>query len=161
MVWALIIWTFLVTVIAVSFVFFIFAQRKQIRAALREHRIEGRIPAKGDLELSSLDEPLIYEKALTENASHHGARVVAKKPWRPNDHVLIRLPRWDRASRARIAYCNTLRGDAFAIGLQFLSVADDSVKSTWDISNVELLSHPYRPQGLLNRFKMKKRIFPY
>jgi hypothetical protein len=127
MVWAITIWTFLVTAIAALFMFFIFAQRKQIREALREHRIGGRIPAEGDLELSSLDEPLIYEKAHTENASRHGARVVASASWRPNDHVLVRLPACERPSRARIAYCNALRGDAFAVGLQFPSVVNDWV----------------------------------
>jgi hypothetical protein len=125
MVWAITIGIFLGTVVAVLFMFFFFSHR--FREALREQRIERRIPAEGGLELSSLDEPLTYEEALTENASRHGARVVAKKPWRPNDHVLVRLPRWERPSRARIAYCKALPGDAFAIGLQFPSVVDDWV----------------------------------
>lgn len=125
--------TFIATLVAVRLMLFIFSQ---IREAVREQRIERRIPAQGDLELSSLDEPLIYDKALIENASRHGARVVAKKHWRPNDHLLVTLPQCSRSSRARIAYCNPLPGDAFAIGLQF--------PSTLDVSNVERLSHPYR-----------------
>jgi hypothetical protein len=103
MVWVITIATFLGTV-AVLLVLFIFSQRKQIREAVSEQRIERRIPAKGDLELSSLDEPPIYDKALIENASRHGARVVTKKPWRPNDLLLVRLPQCDSPSRARVAY---------------------------------------------------------
>jgi hypothetical protein len=139
MVWVLTIATFLGTV-AVLLIFFIFSQRKQIRGAVRERRIERRIPAKGDLELYSLDELPIYDQALIENASRHGARVVTKKPWRPNGQLLVTLPQCNRPSRARIAYCSALYGGAFAIGLQFLSVVDDSVKS----SNIEPFSHPYR-----------------
>jgi PilZ domain len=139
MVWVITIATFLGTV-AVLLMFVIFSQRKQIREALRERRIERRIPAKGDLELSSLDEPPICDQALIENASRHGARVVAKKPWRPNDQLLVTLPECNSPSRARIAYCSSLPGDAFAIGLQFPSVVGDSVKS----SNIDPFSHPYR-----------------
>jgi hypothetical protein len=135
MVWLITFATFLGTVV-VLLMFFFFFQREQIRAALKERRIERRIPAKGDLELFSFDEPPIYDKALIENASRHGARVVAKKPWRPNDLLLVRLPQCDSPSRARIAYCSSLRGAAFAIGLQFPSVVD--------MSDVEPSSHPYR-----------------
>ena len=144
MVWVITIATFLGTMVAVLLMLFILSQRRQIREVIREHRIEKRIPAKGDLGLSSLGEPLIHDQALIKNASRHGARVVARKPWRPNDQLLVRLPQCSTPSRARIAYCNALRGDAFAIGLQFSSVAGEPDKSTWDLSNVELLSHPYR-----------------
>ena len=142
-VWPITIATFLGTVVAVLLMVFIFSRRKQIGAALREQRIERRIPAQVGLELSRLDEPLIYEKALTENASHHGARVVAKKPWQPNDHVLVRLPGWDSPSRARIAYCNALPRNAFVIGLQFPLMVDWLTASS-DMSNDELSSNPYR-----------------
>ena len=144
MTWALTIATFLGTMVAVLLMFFIFSRREQIRKALREQRTERRIPTEVGLEFSSLDEPIIYEKALTENASRHGARVVTKKHWRPNDHVLVRLPRWDGPSRARIAYCNALPGDACAIGLQFLSVVDDWVISRSDMSNDQRSGRPYR-----------------
>jgi hypothetical protein len=143
MVWVITIGVFLGTVVAVLLMFFIISRRKQIREALREQRIERRMPAEVGLELSSLDEPLIYEKAMTENASRHGARIITKRPWRANDHVLVRLPRWDRPSLGRIAYCNALPGDECAIGLQFSSVVDDWVISR-DISNDERSGHPFR-----------------
>jgi|SRR5215510_10041654 len=94
MVWVITIATFLGTV-AVLLMFFLFSQTQQTREAVREQRIERRIPARGDLKLFSLDEPPIYDKAVIGNASRYGARVVTKKPWRPNDHLLVKLPQCD------------------------------------------------------------------
>ena len=50
----------------------------------------------------------------------HGARVVTKRRWQPSDGVIVKW-RGNRHSLARIAYCKPLKGDAFAIGLQFSS----------------------------------------
>jgi hypothetical protein len=41
--------------------------------------------------------------------------------WRPNGGVTVKVLREDLPNRARIAYCNPLKGEAFAIGLQFSS----------------------------------------
>ena len=136
MVWLITIAAFLGTLIVSVSLFFIFSRREQIREALREKRRERRTPVKVGLELSSLDEPLTHEMALTENVSRQGARVVTKKRWRTSDRVLVRLPRGDERSRARIAYCDALPGDAFAIGLQFSSAVD--------LSNSERIVHPFR-----------------
>src|SRR5882724_3375973 len=86
---------FLGAVLAVMLVFWFFSQREQILAALRkpeEHRTESRIPTRVGLKLSGPDEPLIYEITFTENVSFHGARVVTKRRWSPNDSVLVKLP---------------------------------------------------------------------
>ncbi len=91
-------------------------------AALRkpeEHRTEARIPTRVGLELSGPDEPRIYEITFTENVSSHGARVVTKRRWSPNDSVLVKLPQERLPSRARITYCESLKEDEFAMGLQF------------------------------------------
>jgi PilZ domain len=112
----------------VMFVFWFFSQREQILAALKkpeEHRMEARIPTKVGLELSGPDEPLIYETTFTENVSRHGARVLAKRHWSPNDSVLVKLPQECLPSRARITYCQPLKGDQFAMGLQFSLVVYD------------------------------------
>ncbi len=136
MIWVITIAAFLGTLAASVSMFFIISQRKQIREALRERRRERRTPAKVGLELSSLDESLTHEMALTENVSRQGARVVTKKRWRTSHPVLVRSLRGDEHSRARIAYCEALPGDAFAIGLQFSSAVD--------MSNSERLVHPHR-----------------
>jgi len=79
MIWLITIAAFLGTLVASVSIFFIISRREQIRKALRDRRRERRTPAKVGLELSSLDEPLTHEMALTENASRQGARVVTKK----------------------------------------------------------------------------------
>jgi hypothetical protein len=125
MIWLITIVIFLGAVLAVMLVFWFFFQRERILAALRkpeQQRMEARIPTRVGLELSGPAEPLIYEITFTENVSRHGARVVTKKRWRPNDSVLVKLPQECLPSRARITYCQPLKGDAFAMGLQFSSV---------------------------------------
>ena len=125
MMWLITIVTFLGAVVAVMLAFsFVF--RKQILAALRkpeEHRTEARIPTRVGLELSGPDEPLIHEITVTENVSLHGARVVTKRRWSPNDSVLVKLP--EECLPARITYCQPSKGDEFAMGLQFSLVIYD------------------------------------
>jgi hypothetical protein len=128
MIWLITIATFFGAVVAVMFVSWFFSQREQILATLRkseEQRIEARIPTRVGLELSGPVEPPIYEIVFTENVSRHGARVVTKRCWRPNDSVLIKLPQECLPSRARITYCQPLKGDEFAMGLQFSFVIYD------------------------------------
>jgi len=121
MIWLITIVTFLGAVVAAMLVF-LFVFREQILAALKkleQRRMEARIPTRVGLELSDPDEPLIYEITFTENVSRHGARVVTKRCWSPNDRVLVKLPQESLPSRARITYCQPLKGDEFAMGLQF------------------------------------------
>jgi hypothetical protein len=129
MIWLVIIVIFLGTVVAVMFVCWFLSEKERILAALRkpeQQRTEGRIPSRVGLELSGPDEPLIHEITFTENVSRHGARVVTKRRWSPNDSVLVKLPQESLPSRARITYCQPLKGDEFAMGLQFSFVDYDS-----------------------------------
>ena len=128
MIWLFTIVVFLGAVVAVMFVFWFFPQREQILAELRkpeEQRLEARVPTRVGLELSGPDEPLVYEITFTENVSRHGARVLTKRRWSPNDSVLVKLPQECLSSRARITYCLPLKGDEFAMGLQFSLVVYD------------------------------------
>ena len=102
MIWLITIVTFLGAVVAVMLVFLFSLQREQILAALRkleQQRMEARIRTRVALELSGPDEPLIYETTFTENVSRHGARVVTKRRWSPNDSVLVKLPQECLSSR--------------------------------------------------------------
>jgi hypothetical protein len=137
MLWAITIAVFLAIAIIALFLFFIYSQKEQIRKALKEKRAEKRIPTEVEVELSSPDEPIPYEKPLTENASRHGARIVSRKHRQRHDRVLVKLPQKAKPSRARIAYCTALAGDAFAVGLQFSSAVDDWLISDSDMSNDE------------------------
>ena len=132
MIWLITIVTFLGAVVAVMLVFWFLSERQQILAALRkpeQQRKEARVPTRVGLELSGPDEPPIYETTFTENVSRHGARVVTKRCWSPNDSVLVKLPQESLPSRARITYCQPLEGDEFAMGLQFSSAVYDFIGS--------------------------------
>jgi hypothetical protein len=60
------------------------------------------------------------ESTFTENVSANGARVYSVRPWRKNDRLyLASLPGGFR-SLARVTYCQSLQGQGFALGLQFL-----------------------------------------
>jgi hypothetical protein len=122
MVWLVIIVIFLGAVVGVMLVFFFLFDSEQV---LAEQRMEARIPTRVGLELSGPDEPLIYEITFTENVSRHGARVVTKRSGSPNDSVLVKLPQ-SLSCRARITYCQHLKGDEFAMGLQFSFVVYDA-----------------------------------
>src|SRR6266404_5683881 len=131
MIWLITIVTFLGAVVAAMLVF-LFVFREQILAALRkleQRRMEARTPTRVGLELSGPDEPLIYEITFTENVSRHGARVLAKRRWSQNDSVLVKLPQAFLPSRARITYCQPLKGEEFAMGLQFSLVVYDWIGS--------------------------------
>ena len=106
--------------------------------------MERRIPVEVELELSSPHEPLNYEKSPTENTSRHGARIVSRTRWQAHDHVLVRVPFKDKPSPARIAYCDALPEDAFAVGLHFPSAVDDWLISKSDIVSEEGSSNLYR-----------------
>ncbi len=121
MVWVISVAIFLGTIVLVLTLSLVWSRRADIRAALKEHRRERRIAVDIAMELSNADEPFAHETAPTQNVSRHGARVLTKARWRPNDRVLVHLPRAVDRSQARIAYCAPISEHAFATGLKFLS----------------------------------------
>ncbi len=67
------------------------------------------------------------ETTFTENVSARGARVVSVRRWRPDDLLTIAsLPGGFQAT-ARVAYCQTVHGSGYAIGLEFLEPIGDWV----------------------------------
>jgi len=120
MIWLVIIVIFLGAVVAVMQVFLFLFDSEQL---LAEQRMEARIPTRVGLELSGPDEPLIYEITFTENVSRHGARVVTKRRWTPNDSVQVKLPQ-SLSCSAQITYCQHLKGDEFARHASWRSPAD-------------------------------------
>ena len=111
--------------VAVMLGFFLYSRREEIREALRkpwQPRKEIRTQVRIGLELSSQGEPPAIDLTFTENISPHGARVVTRRRWRPNERVVVRMVQRERHTRARIAYCKPLiQGDAYAVGLELSS----------------------------------------
>jgi hypothetical protein len=86
-------------------------------------RVEKRVPMAIAVQLSGHTNVQGTESTFTENVSANGARVYSVRPWRKNDRlVLASLPGGFR-SVARVTYCQSLHGQGFALGLQFLEKA--------------------------------------
>ncbi len=91
-------------------------------------RIESRTATTVAVMLSIPDDPPTVEIASTENISPHGARVVTKRRWQPNDRVIVKSLQGDLGSRGRVVYCEPLEKKAFAIGLEVFSELDSWIK---------------------------------
>ncbi len=80
-------------------------------------RTEIRTPMKVLAELCSF-ENVTYELAYTADVSSHGARVLTKNPWELNQHLTVRSVQRNLYSHARVAYCQSVDGRSFAIGVE-------------------------------------------
>ncbi len=100
---------------------------------LLEHRKEVRVPLKMFVTLSSSEDPS-FEIAPTIDISFHGARVVSRRIWQPNQELSIRSIRGTLKSRARIAHCQPSSDNRFVIGIEIYSPGDwsarDVIKTT-------------------------------
>jgi hypothetical protein len=65
-----------------------------------------------------LHESGINEKAVTENVSPLGARIVTDWIYVPWKHVLVTSPQEGVKSLARVVYCRRMESTKFAVGLQ-------------------------------------------
>jgi hypothetical protein len=80
-------------------------------------RKEARIPVKLFVSLYGSDSPT-PELASTIDISCHGARVVTKKRWEPNQHLSVRSIRGNHYSRARVVHCRRHTFNSFIVGLE-------------------------------------------
>ena len=60
------------------------------------------------------------ESTFTENVSTKGARVISVRRWEKGSPVVFASGTGEFRSAARVAYCQPIRGDGFAIGVEFL-----------------------------------------
>jgi PilZ domain len=81
------------------------------------------MPMKVTVDLSSVDIRTPAQEGITENVSPRGARVLTKKPWKPNDRLNVRSLLGNFRSRARVVYCVPVDEGRFAIGLQLFAAA--------------------------------------
>src|SRR6266566_3084197 len=94
-------------------------RRKAMAKVFPPVRSESRIPEKMLVELYSL-ENAAHEITSTINVSSHGARVLTKAPWAPNQDVSVRSVPGNLYSRAHVVYCKPLPDRSFSIGLRLL-----------------------------------------
>lgn len=80
-------------------------------------RKEHRVALKMFVQLSSPGNPS-SEIAPTIDISCHGARVVTRRHWRPDEHLSVRSIRGNLYSRARVVHCEPHGDNSFIIGIQ-------------------------------------------
>ncbi|MGB2621815.1 MAG: PilZ domain-containing protein [Candidatus Acidiferrum sp.] len=82
-------------------------------------RIEKRIPMAVPASLVIVEEVLVSERVVTVNISPHGARVVSKRHWRPEEQPwLASLTSYFRL-QGSVVYCQPLTNGDFCVGLKF------------------------------------------
>ena len=94
------------------------------------NRAENRIPMEIGVYLEGNRNVPGAESTFTENVSAKGARVVSVRRWEPGDRVTFTSRTGEFRSSARVAYCEPMQGDGFAIGVEFLET-----KGRWIVQN--------------------------
>jgi hypothetical protein len=83
-------------------------------------RTEGRIPMEVGVQICGHPQLPGVENTFTENVSRRGARVLSVRRWRTNDQLWISTLSGRFRALARVAYCESLRGKGFAVGVEFV-----------------------------------------
>src|SRR5271155_6035749 len=94
--------------------------QRQFMVVRAENRIEMKVTAM----LIGRHPALGVEKAITENVSSRGVRVVSTKEWVVNDTILVALPAGYFTSAARVTYCDELGQGRFVAGLEFVGSSE-------------------------------------
>ncbi len=93
---------------------------KYTRHAFPFNRVERRIPMEIPVLLDGHRRMPGTESTFTENVSARGARVISTRRWELGEQVTFASRTGEFRSSARVAYCEPLQGDGFAIGVEFL-----------------------------------------
>jgi hypothetical protein len=83
-------------------------------------RAEERIPMEIPVILNGHRAMPAAESTFTENVSARGARVVSARRWDKGEALTLVSRTGEFRSLARVAYCQPLHGDGYAIGVEFL-----------------------------------------
>jgi hypothetical protein len=90
------------------------------RNAFPFRRSENRIPMEIPVVLEGHWKMPGVESTFTENVSARGARVVSVRHWDKGARLTVASRTGEFRSSARVAYCQPLHGDGYAIGVEFL-----------------------------------------
>jgi PilZ domain len=83
-------------------------------------RAEKRIPMEIPVMLAGHRQTPGTESTFTENVSARGARVVSVRNWKKGEKLTFASRTGEFRSSARVAYCQPLHGDGYAVGVEFL-----------------------------------------
>jgi hypothetical protein len=84
------------------------------------HRAEKRILMEIPVLIDGHRKAPGSESTFTENVSARGARVVSTRRWEQGEPLTFVSRTGEFRSSARVAYCQPLHGDGFAIGVEFI-----------------------------------------
>lgn len=84
------------------------------------HRAYKRVPMEIPVMLDGHHRLPGTESTFTENVSARGARVVSTRNWKKGDRLTLILGTGKFRSSARVAYCQPLHGEGYAIGVEFI-----------------------------------------
>jgi len=90
-----------------------------LRTKFTFHRAEKRIPMEIPVFIDGHRLAPGSESTFTENVSARGARVVSTRRWEQHEKLIFASCTGDFRSSARVAYCQPLQGEGFAIGVEF------------------------------------------
>jgi hypothetical protein len=93
---------------------------KSNRPAFPFRRVERRVPMEIPVLLDGHRQMPGTESTFTENVSARGARVVSTRRWEHGERLTFASRTGEFRSSARVAYCEPLQSDGFAIGVEFL-----------------------------------------
>jgi len=96
---------------------------KPLKTIFRFHRGESRIPMEIPVVLDGHQGTSGAESTFTENVSARGARVVSSRRWEKGEPLTFASRTGEFRSLARVAYCQSLHGDGYAVGVKFLDPA--------------------------------------
>src|SRR5271170_7756088 len=96
---------------------------KSNRHTFAFHRVERRIPMEIPVLLDGHRRMPGSESTFTENVSARGARVVSTRRWEKGEPLTFASRTGAFRSLARVAYCQSLHGDGYAVGVEFLDPA--------------------------------------
>ena len=91
-----------------------------LRTKYSFHRAEKRIPMEIPVQIDGHRLAPGSESTFTENVSARGARVVTVRHWEKGEKLHFTSRTGEFRSPARVAYCQPIQGNGFAIGVEFL-----------------------------------------
>ena len=91
-------------------------------------RSDRRIKKEAVLELARADDPQLKVTVNAQNVSVRGLRVTTERVWRPGDRVLLSSPESGLRTQARVVYCQPMKNNRFAVGLELLAPLGERTK---------------------------------
>lgn len=95
---------------------------------MKQHFILERAEIRVDMKVTAMlvgrHDKLGVERAITENVSPRGIRVISTSEWMIDDTILVALPAAHYTAVARIAYCDDLGQGRFGTGLEFIGSSE-------------------------------------